>query len=139
MDGLALILSAVTLVLAAIHVVWALGLWWPLGDETRLARAVVGRGGATRMPGAAPLALVAVGFLFASALPWLPAGPFRGPGLVALALVFQLRAVLAYAPPFKAVFSAQPFRRLDERLYGPLAAGLGAGYMVLASAAMHGA
>ncbi|KPP83757.1 MAG: Protein of unknown function (DUF3995) [Rhodobacteraceae bacterium HLUCCA08] len=134
MMPLAFLMSAILVVIAAIHLLWALGWWFPIRDEARLARAVVGARGITRMPGPVPTALVVVALLFAAAWPWFPPGPGRKAGLVAIALVFQLRAVLAYAPPFQAATPEQPFRRLDERLYGPLCGALGIGYMMLAFA-----
>ena len=44
--------SAALIVIAAVHLLWALGFWWPIKDEAALARAVVGTKGIDRMPGA---------------------------------------------------------------------------------------
>ena len=84
-------LAVVLAALAVLHGLWAIGVWWPIRDEAALARAVVGRPGITRMPGAVPSALVVVALLWAAAWPWL--GPDLGPGLnraglIALTLVF---------------------------------------------------
>ena len=136
MTALALIASAATLVLAAIHLLWAIGYWWPIGEESALARAVVGSKNVTQMPGAVPLSLIVVGLLFAAALPWFGAGPVKATGLLLCAFVFQVRAVLTYAPFWKRAKPEQPFRRLDESYYGPLFIALGMIFMILAGRAM---
>lgn len=132
----ALLASAGLVVIAAIHLVWALGIWWPLNDEAALARAVVGTKGITKMPGAVACSLVVVAMLFAAAWPWFPASPFKAFGLFIIALVFQLRAILAYAPFMKRACPEQPFRRLDETYYAPLCIFFGMVFMVLAGVAM---
>ena len=131
-----MIVSGVLIVIAAIHLLWALGYWWPIRDETQLARAVVGTRDITRMPGAVATSLVVVALLFAAAWPWLPDSPLKGPGLFLIAVVFQLRALAAYAPFWKRLSPEQPFRRLDETYYGPLCIVLGMIFMVLAGQAM---
>ncbi len=138
MTALALAASAILVVIAAIHLLWALGYWWPIRDEAALARAVVGTKGVTRMPGAAVTALVVVALLFAAAWPWFPPGPLTSAGLVLIAVVFQVRCILAYAPFWKRLSPEQPFRRLDETRYGPLIGGLGLIYMMLAARAAGG-
>lgn len=136
MTPLALALSAVAIAIAALHLLWALGYWWPIRDEAALARAVLGTRDAERMPGAVPTALVVVALMFAAALPWVAPGPLRLAGLAALAAVFLARGGAAYAPPFQALTPEQPFRRLDQRVYGPLSLALGAGYAILAIGAL---
>ena len=131
MTLLAFVLSAVLIVIAAIHLLWALGYWWPLHDEARLARTVVGTKGIETMPGAVPTSLVTVALLFAAAWPWFPDGGLRSLGLLILALVFQVRALAAYAAPWKRLSPEQPFRRLDETLYGPICIGVGLGFMAI--------
>jgi len=128
---LAVSLSVVLLMAAALHLLWALGHFWPGHDEAALARAAVGTAGITRMPGAVPCALVTVALLFAAAWPWLPAGSLRTLGLVTLALVFLGRGAAAYVPAFAALSPEEPFRTLDRRAYGPICLGLGAGFAVL--------
>lgn len=132
---LALVGSVVLVFLAAVHLLWALGYWWPIPEETALARAVVGAKGITRMPGAVPTSLVVVALLFAAAWPWFPAGGFKAFGLYVIALVFQVRCVLAFAPFWKRATPEMPFRRYDETYFGPLCGVLGVIYFLLASAA----
>lgn len=136
MTALALLASAGLIVIAAIHLLWALGYWWPIKDEAGLARAVVGTKGIAKMPGAVPCALVVVALLFAAAWPWFPEGRLKSLGLFGIALVFQLRAVAAYSPLMKRLAPEQPFRRLDEAYYAPLCIFFGLTFMVLAGQAM---
>lgn len=135
MTLLALATSAGLIVIAAIHLLWALGYWWPIKDEAALARAVVGTQGITRMPGAAPTSAVVVALLFAAAWPWFPDSTFKTLGLAGLAIVFQVRTALAYAPLWKRLSPEQPFRRLDETRYAPICAFFGVSFMILAGQA----
>lgn len=136
MTGLALFASATLVVIAAIHLLWALGYWWPIKDEAALARAVIGTKGVTRMPGPVACSLVVVALLFAAAWPWFPDFAFKAAGLVGIALIFQVRAAVAYAPLMKRATPEQPFRAYDEKYYAPLCMVFGIVFMLLAGQAM---
>ena len=136
MSLLAALASVGLVVVAAVHLLWALGYWWPIHDEAALARTVVGTRKITRMPGPVSCSLVVVALLFAAAWPWFPPSSFKTFGLVVIALVFQVRAVLTYAPFWKRATPEQPFRRYDEAYYGPLCIVLGIVFMILAGASM---
>ncbi len=136
MTLLALFASTILVVIAAIHLLWAIGFWWPIKDEAELARAVVGTKGIQSMPGAVPCSIVVVALLFAAAWPWFPDTPIKGLGLFIIAIVFQLRAIIAYAPFMKRATPEQPFRKLDETYYAPLCILLGIVFMILAGKAM---
>lgn len=133
---LTLILSGALVAIAAVHLLWAVGYWFPIREEAALARAVVGTRGVERMPSATACALVVVALLFAAAAPWMPDGRLRTLILFCAAFAFQVRAVLAYAPFWKRATPEQPFRRLDEAFYGPLCIFFGLGFMVLAGASL---
>ncbi|SLN40628.1 DUF3995 domain-containing protein [Pseudooctadecabacter jejudonensis] len=133
MTILAGLASAGLVVIAAIHLLWALGFWWPIKDEASLARTVVGTRGITKMPGPIPCALVVVALLFAAAWPWFPPGILKTAGLFAIAVVFQVRAVAAYSTMMKRLAPEQPFRRLDETVYGPICIFFGLVFMLLSS------
>ena len=135
MTFLALIASLGLIIIAAIHLLWALGYWWPIKDETALARAVVGTKGITKMPGAVACSMVVVALLFGAAWPWLPDMALKSMGLFGIAVVFQIRAAIAYAPFMKRMSPEQPFRRLDETYYAPLYIVFGVMFMILAGAA----
>jgi hypothetical protein len=124
-------LSAVLALIAAIHVLWGIGLWVPIRDEAPLARTVVGAAGIERMPGAVPCALVAVALMAGITWIWLPPDGLRQLGLAAGAAIFSVRGVLAYLPVWRRLTPVQPFATLDRRLYGPLCLLLGAGFLAL--------
>lgn len=132
MTIIAVLLSAITLGLAVIHILWGIGYWWPIRTEEVLVRAVVGYKGATRMPGPIPCALVAVGLICAANFPWFPDGFLRTLGLWACAVVFLIRGMLAYTPFWRNMTPQKPFSTLDRTRYGPLCLFLGAGYLALA-------
>jgi len=136
MTVLAFIASSVLIVIAAVHLLWALGYWWPIKDETELARTVFGAKNIDKMPGAIACSLVVVALLFAAAWPWFPNTALKTAGLFVIALVFQIRAVAAYSPMMKRATPEQPFRKLDEKYFAPLCIGLGIIFMVLAGQAM---
>lgn len=135
MTFVALIVSASLVVIAAVHLLWALGYWWPIKNEAELARTVVGTKGVVKMPGAIACSLVVVALLFAAAWPWFPETPIKGFGLFIIAIVFQIRAIIAYAPFMKRTTPEQPFRKLDETYYAPLCIALGIVFMILAGQA----
>jgi hypothetical protein len=129
---IALLASAGLIIIAAVHLLWALGIWWPIKDESALARAVVGSKGIKNMPSATSCSLVVVALLFAAAWPWFPDSSLKSLGLFGIAVVFQLRAIAAYASLMKRATPEQPFRRLDETYYAPLCMVFGVIFMVLA-------
>lgn len=128
----AAVLVAVLLGLAVIHLLWAIGYWWPIRDERRLVAAVVGTRNATRMPGAIPCALVVVGLIAAAWWPWFAPDVVRRAGLVVLATVFLIRGILPMRPGWRRLTSQEPFRTYDSRFYGPLCLALGFGFAGLA-------
>lgn len=136
MTALALLASTGLVILAGVHLLWAIGYWWPIKDEAELARTVVGYAGVTKMPGAAVTSMVVVALLFAAAWPWFPAGFLKSTGLLGIAFGFQVRAVLAYAPFWKRATPQQPFRRLDESYYAPICIAFGLIFMILAGRSM---
>jgi len=129
-------LSVVLIVIGGVHVTWALGLWWPLRDEDRMVRAVVGTRGATRMPGPIPCALVAVILMFAAAWPWFLAGWIRTTGLALATLGFGLRGVMPWFPGWRRLTPQEPFATYDRRYYGPLCLALAAGFLILFAKAL---
>lgn len=136
MTILALTLSFVTVAVAAVHLLWAVGYWFPFSNEEKLVAAVVGLRGATRMPGAIPCALVTVVLLFAAAVPWWPQGWLRLAGLGFFAGAFALRGAAGFTRPWRRIARQEPFARLDRRLYSPLSLALALGYLVLLLAAV---
>ncbi|MEC3861020.1 DUF3995 domain-containing protein [Mesobacterium sp. TK19101] len=123
-------LSGVLIVLSALHFLWALGWWMPVADETRLARAVVGRRGITKMPGPVACATVAMGLFFAALLPHLDWVPGKAGWVTGLSTLFVLRGGIAWLPAWRRALPEEPFATLDRWVYGPLSLGLGVGFVI---------
>jgi hypothetical protein len=134
MTALSVLLGAALLAAAALHLLWAIGFWWPIRDEAALARAVVGVRGIKRMPGAAACSAVVVALLFAAMWArtlvrvdhWL----VTAVGL-ALAAVFLGRGAATYAGLIRRLAPEEPFAALDRRWYAPLCLAFGAGFLIL--------
>ena len=138
MTFLAVILSAVLAAVAALHLLWALGFWWPIRDEAALARAVVGARGIRRMPGAVASSLVVVALLFAARWVWLLLTVEHWlVTLVGLGIagVYLLRGAASYLGLMARVSPEEPFATLDRHWYAPLCLVLGTGVLLLALAA----
>ena len=132
MTAVALLVSAVLIVIAAVHFLWALGWWFPIREEARLVRAVVGVKGAERMPGPIPCALVVAAMLVAAGLPWIADGTLRQVALILAATGFVIRGVLPWRPFWRRLTPQEPFATYDRRYYGPLCLALGLGFAALA-------
>ena len=127
---IASILSAVLIALAVLHVLWGIGVWFPIEDEAQLVRAVAGFANTEEMPGSVPCALVAVALLMAVTCLWWPAGPFRFLALVVIGAVFVVRGAAAFTPFWRKLTPVEPFATLDRKYYGPLCLALGLGFFV---------
>lgn len=125
------ILALATLAaIAALHLLWAARIWWPISQERALVQAVAGFPKADRMPPPLACLIVAIAILIA-AIPLvlaLATPLLTGlPRLLAFgaALVFLARGLIGFTPVWARMTPEQPFRRLDRRLYSPLIAALG--------------
>ena len=127
--NLALVLSVVLVVIAALHLLWGIGYWFPIKDEAALARAVVGAAGVERMPGAVPCALVVVALLFAIMCLWWPPSLLRSLAVGAIGPVFLVRGAVAYTAFWRRLTPMEPFATLDRRYYGPLCLAIGLGFV----------
>lgn len=137
MSILALLLIMVMLGAGAMHVLWGFGVWWPIRDEVRLAKAVVGGQGITRMP--APFlafgvaVLTALGALWTcflvgwvNAPAWLTA--LGGWGMCAILLA---RGVATYLRRWLPWPVEPSFDHLDRTYFAPLILFLGLGTLAL--------
>lgn len=133
---IAAVLGIVLLAIAIAHLLWSVGIMWPIRDEALLARTVTGFPGRTRMPagwksfGVFVLAAIACTVAFAVAD---PVSGGLGLTLAALVcgLVFLARGVLGYTAWWAARTPEEPFRSYDRKTYSPLCLLLGAGFVVL--------
>jgi hypothetical protein len=134
-----LIAAAIGIALIAIalaHLLWSIGIMWPIRDRKLLAQTVVGTPGIERMPpfylsfGVFVLAAIACVIAFAVADP-----TSGGPVLTILAalagLVFLARGAIGYTAWWADRTPTQPFRALDRKTYSPLCLILGAGFLLL--------
>lgn len=132
------ILSVTLAAIALLHAYWGCGGLWPARSEAELIATVIGDG-RRRMPGRALTFCVALAI--AGAALWsqllvtrdrtpLPAWPFLAGG-VALAFVFLARGAAGYLTFWRRAHAAEPFARLDRRLYSPLCLVIGAGFAYL--------
>lgn len=139
MSVLSVALFLVFALVGAIHLLWALRIWWPISDEARLARTVVGKPGIRAMPASpvtfAVVAAVALGMVWIALLSgWatapLPGWVVRGGGFV-MAAILLLRGAGTYAAPVLGIRQEPEFTRLDRRWFSPLILALGTGVAVL--------
>lgn len=130
MTILVFILVTVLGVVALVHALWGIGVWFPIRDEERLVKCVVGAAGATRMPGPIPCALVSAALIVVIfALLAEPNWVSRSV-LWFSALAFVARGVLAWVPMWRRMTPQEPFTILDMTVYGPVCLGLGIGIAV---------
>ncbi|MCA1243038.1 DUF3995 domain-containing protein [Stappia stellulata] len=140
MSILAVALSVILLGIALLHALWGLRVWWPIADEVRLARTVVGERDISHMPAPAACFAVAGAVLAGAALPWLLTHRALLPDRIAtlalfaaatFALVFLLRGLAGFTQRFASVFPEEPFRGLDRKYFSPLCLLLGGGFSLL--------
>lgn len=126
--------------LGLLHMIWAAGGSFPFPNQQSLARSVVGRRGITRLPSRASVALLGV-LLFAAAAAAAIMGHFATsvpamklalvPVGLFLSAVFLLRGVVGILPAFERAAPEQPYLSLNRRLYSPLCALIGFGFLAL--------
>lgn len=135
---LATLMFFILTVIAAIHILWAFGLRWPVESERGLVALVVGATGRTQMPGPVKCIGAAAAIFCAGLLALALAHPIALPGAAALpwagaaaTLVFLIRGVAAYLPVWRRRFAQEPFATMDRNWYGPLCLLLATGFIVL--------
>lgn len=131
-------LIAICAVAGALHVLWALRIWWPIADEAELARTVVGGPEMTRMPGRmitwVVSAVIFLGMLWIMLLAgWvqldLPGWLVQLGGWTMSAILI-LRALYPYVL-FRHLNLNPRFRRLNLIYFSPIILYLGVGSLVL--------
>lgn len=139
----ALVATILALALCAaglLYVLWAAGLTFPFPNEQALARSIIGRRGITRVPSRRTFLYLGA-LLFASALAaWLMGGfseqvpaskPFLAPIGLFLSAVFLGRGIAGILPVFERAAPEQPYLSLNRRIYSPLCALAGIGFLFL--------
>jgi hypothetical protein len=140
MDIAAMLIAAIVgialLAVAIAHLLWSVGIMWPIRDERMLARTVTGFPGAERMP---PRYLSFAVFLITGAacvVAFSVADPVSGGAtLTAIALlaglVFLARGIVGYTSWWTAKTPEEPFRTQDRKYYSPLCLIVGIGFIIL--------
>ena len=129
-------LGIVLLAIAIAHLLWSVGVMWPIRDEKLLARTVVGFPGIQRMPPKYMSFAVAVAAFIACVIAFSVADPTSGGLLLTLlallaGLVFLARGAIGYTAGWASRTPEEPFRSLDRKTYSPLCLALGVGFLVL--------
>jgi hypothetical protein len=133
-------LAAILALIGALHLLWALRIYFPYPNEQSLARAVVGLRDITRMPPRAASATVGL-LLIGAAGAAIAMGayseqvpaikPLLLPLGLILAAVFLIRGIIGILPAFERATPEQPFLTLNRRFYSPLCGLIGIGFLFL--------
>lgn len=118
------------------HLLWSLGIRWPISDKALLARTVVGTPGEPAMPNKLLTFIVAL-FILGAATAGLAVADHSSGGWwltligAALALVFLTRGVLGFTAQWRTRFPTEPFATYDRKLYSPVILAIGIGFLIL--------
>ena len=131
------VLFCILVLISALHLYWAIGGFWPGGDEKSLARTVIGTTSITHMPPPLLTGIVALCIFGAAILPlmWSAQIPYSIPqglvwmGMWGLSVIFVGRGIAGYTAYFRRMNGDQPFARLNARYYSPLCLIIGAGFL----------
>jgi len=140
MSFIAIALTVLVALIAALHLYWALGGLWPGRDEADLSRTVVGLTFSSRMPPPRMMGTVALLLAGVAAWPLLIAPILRGLGpaqlatafSILIAAIFLFRGLLGYSAAMQQRHAAEPFATYNRLYYSPLCLALGAGFFVFA-------
>lgn len=130
--GIASLVFIPLLAVTMVHMLWAFGSTFPAQSKDTLADTVIGR-----RPMAPRWMSFAVGVLVFIAGMWALALSDPSTNIVLrgvggfLALVFLIRGLIGYAPFWRRMLSAEPFARMDRKVYSPLCLYLAAGFAYL--------
>jgi hypothetical protein len=126
------ILTGLLGMLALLHILCGVGVWFPIADQAALSRAVIGIHGRKSMPGPVACGVVAVALLAAAWVLWWVPGGIKEVALILIAAVFTARGLAAYLPAWRRLAPAEPFATLDRFCYGPLCLALGLVFLAFA-------
>jgi len=124
------------LAVSVAHLIWSVGMSWPIRNEKLLAQTVVGFRDIERMPPrlasfAVGIAMLAAGILAMSLADHDSGGlPLSLVGVL-LAAVFLARGAAGYTAWWAEKTPEPNFRLNDRRVYSPLCLFLGAGFLAL--------
>lgn len=134
------ITAFILLLIAILHFLWGINIYWPAKDEASLAKMVVGAEGITQMPNFWACSFVTVALLVGSVVVLTLGGVMRlnavpfwlfqilGAGF---ALVLLARGIVGFTPFMVQVSPEEPFKTLNRLYYSPLCLALGLSVSVL--------
>ncbi len=140
MTIIAILLSSVLLLIAVLHFLWAIKIWFPVRDEEQLAKTVTGFKNLKHMPSTLACLFVCVALFSMSALPLLITNIVRLEFIPIWILatlcflagfIFLFRGIVGYLPVFSRITPEQPFRTYDKLFYSPLCLMIGSGFLIL--------
>ena len=135
-----LIAAFILFVIAGLHALWGMKIYWPAASEASLARSVVGAERITQMPSPAACFVVAAFLLAITVLVLVLQGSLRFawlPNWITIicgfgaASVFLLRGIVGFLPFWARATPEQPFRSYDFWVYSPLCIALGCVVLML--------
>jgi len=138
---LSITIFSILLLIALIHIVWALGSYWPAKDEQSLINTVIGSAKRSVMPAPFLIILVAIG-IFGAGLcvlwgPELISLPFpewiKQTSLISLIIIFAARGISTYLFVAPLVNRTEPFKTLDRQYFAPLCLLLSLGFYFIHS------
>lgn len=130
----------ILLLIALLHFLWGINIYWPAKDEAALARAVVGAKGITQMPNFWACSFVTVALLIGTVIVLRLGGAIQMTAIplwifqilgAGFALVLLARGIVGFTPFWASLTPEEPFRTLNRLYYSPLCLGLGASVLAL--------
>ena len=119
-----LIATAILLVVAVLHMMWGLRIWWPEPDEQKLVRMVAGAKDSEKMPPPFACFIVATALVcMAVILIWhvsFGTVPFVKALGAAMVAVFAGRGLATYLGLVRKFAPEEPFNSYDSKYYAPL-------------------
>lgn len=139
MNIIAILIFAVLLITALIHVGWGFGMFWPATDEQTLIKTVVGSPNIQAMPSrgltlfvAFAIAAAGICALWGAHVIGLPLPDWmRKTSLTVLTLIFAIRGIVTYLPVGPLANSLEPFKTLDQTYFSPMILAIAAGYAAI--------
>lgn len=134
--AIALSTAFVLVALAALHLLWAFGIWWPIAEEKALVRAIAGFKGIEAMPSRQASLAVALALGISAGVAYLLGCGEGVPLPIAVAgggcaAVFLARGAAGYTPAWARLTPEEPFRTNDRRYYSPLSLAIGGAFLLL--------
>ena len=140
MTLLSQITAFILLLIALLHFLWGINIYWPAKDEAALARAVVGAKGITQMPNFWACSFVTVALLIGSVIVLRLGGVLREASLpmwifqilgAGFAFILLARGIVGFMPFWASITPEEPFRTLNRLYFSPLCLVLGVSVVTL--------